>query len=136
MLETQTEVAEVIVPIGHQMIIKFSQEKLGHMIKAQMVMEYEDKDLKKIKLEQLKNIENTAYIRIAGHERVYARGSDEINVSETASIYNILFDFKPNEVVDFKDDANTIVLGVSHDFYPYEMVLKDHVKELLRKVLN
>jgi hypothetical protein len=136
MLETQTEVAEVIVPIGHQMIIKFSQEKLGHMIKAQMIMEYEDKDIKKVKLEQLKNIENTAYIRIAGHERVYARGSDEINVSETASIYNVLFDFKPGEVVDFKDEKNTIVLGISHDFYPYEMILKDHVKELLRKVLN
>jgi predicted transcriptional regulator len=136
MLETQTEVAEVIVPIGHQMIIKFSQEKLGNMIKAQMFMEYEDKDIKKFKLEQLKNIENTAYIRIAGHERVYARGSDEINVSETASIHNILFDFKPGEVVDFKDEKNTIVLGISHDFYPYEMVLKDHVKELLRKCLN
>jgi len=136
MLETQTEVAEVIVPIGHQMIIKISQEKLCHMIKAQIIMEFDDKDIKKIKLEQLKNIENTAYIRIAGHERVYARGSDEINISETASIYNILFDFNPGQVVDFKDETITIVLGVSHDLYPYEMVLKDHVKELLRKVLN
>jgi hypothetical protein len=136
MLETQTELAEVIVPIGHQMIIKFNQEKLGHMIKAQIIMEFDDKDIKKIKLEQLKNIENTAYIRIAGYERVYARGSDEINISETASIYNILFDFNPGQVVDFKDETITIVLGISHDLYPYEMVLKDHVKELLRKVLN
>lgn len=132
----ELEQTEILVPIGHQMIFNFEQADLVHMLKAQMIMEFDDKDVKKIKLEQLQNIENTVYIRIAGHERVYAKGSQDLNTSNTAMIHNVLFDFKPGEVVDFKYLKNTVVLGITHDMYTYEITLKDTVKEQLIKNFN
>jgi len=50
----------------------------GTNLMATMCLEYGDPELRKIKLEQLRNIENTVYFRVQGNQRIYARADEDM----------------------------------------------------------
>lgn len=106
----------------------------GANLMATMTLEYGDPEIRKVKLQQLRNIENTVYFRIQGNQRVYARADEDMertNEIKTSSVHFLRFEFKPNEIVDFKDSSNKIYLGISHDLYPYEIQLSDEIRKKL-----
>lgn len=106
----------------------------GANLMATMTLEYGDPEIRKVKLQQLRNIENTVYFRIQGNQRVYARADEDMertNEIKTSSVHFLRFEFKPNEIVDFKDSSNKIYLGISHDLYPYEIQLSDEIRKEL-----
>lgn len=108
----------------------------GTNLIATMTLEYGDPELRKIKLEQLKNIEDTVYLRIQGHQRIYAIADEDLersNDAKTSAVHFIRFDLKPGEIVDFKDLTNKVYIGISHDLYPYEVMLGDNTREELVK---
>lgn len=106
----------------------------GANLMATMCLEYGDPEVRKVKLEQLRNIENTVYLRIQGNQRIYAHADEDMertNEVKTSSIHFLRFELKPNEIVDFKDFSNKIYLGISHDLYPYEIQVSDEVRKIL-----
>lgn len=108
----------------------------GTNLIATMTLEYGDPNIRKVKLEQLKNIEDTVYFRIQGHQRIYAVADEDMdrsNDTKTSSVHFLRFEFKAGQIVDFRDHANKIYIGVSHDLYPYEVMLSDLIREELSK---
>jgi hypothetical protein len=108
----------------------------GMNLIATMTLEYGDPDLRKVKLEQLKNIEDTVFLRIQGHQRIYAIADEDLERStdsKTSAVHFLRFELKPGEIIDFKDSANKVYLGIGHDLYPYEIQLKDEVRNELVK---
>lgn len=108
----------------------------GDNLVCQMIMDYYDSDVKKIKVEQLHKIEKTVFLRIFGHEKVYAKVFEDIgptNETDTNSIFMLNFILKQGQIVDFKDSKNKITLGIAHDLYPYEINLTEQVREELVK---
>lgn len=106
----------------------------GNNLMATMCLEYGDPEVRKVKLEQLRNIENTVYFRVQGNQRIYARADEDMertNEVKTSSVHFLRFEFKPNEIVDFKDFKNKVYLGISHDLYPYEIQVNDEVRKAL-----
>ena len=106
----------------------------GANLMATMTLEYGDPEVRKIKLQQLRNIENTVYFRVQGNQRIYARADEDMertNEVKTSSVHFLRFEFKPNEIVDFKDPSNKVYLGIGHDLYPYEVLLSDEVRKEL-----
>lgn len=106
----------------------------GTNLIATMTLEYGDPELRKIKLEQLKNIEDTVYLRIQGHQRVYALADEDLqrsNDSKTSAVHFLRFELKPGEIVDFKDMSNKVYLGIGHDLYPYEIQISDELRKEL-----
>jgi hypothetical protein len=87
-------------------------------------------------LEQLKNIEETVYLRIQGQPRIYAIADEDLqrsNDAKTSAVHFLRFELKPGAIVDFKDSSNKVYLGISHDLYPYEIMLSDETRMELVK---
>ena len=108
----------------------------GTILLAKMTLDHGDEKTKKVRIEQLTNIEKTVFIRIAGNERVYAQGHEDTSTNPSTSVYELNFDFKPNQLADLKDVSNKVVLGIAHDMYPYELTMKDSFRENLIRYLN
>jgi uncharacterized radical SAM superfamily Fe-S cluster-containing enzyme len=108
----------------------------GAILLGKLVLDHGDKETKKIRVEQLSNIEKTVYIRIAGNERVYAHGNNDTSTDPTTSVHTLTFEFKPNQLADFKDTDNKVILGIAHDMYPYELSIKTSFRENLIRMLN
>ena len=108
-----------LVPSGDEIIISFT-------------MNYDDEEIKKIKFNQLEGIENTVYILVFGYERVYGQ-SVSLHQSSTSFSFVIKFKLKQGQVVDFKDLKDTVKLGIAHDFYPYEIILSNELRQELGK---
>jgi hypothetical protein len=108
----------------------------GAVLLGKLVLDHGDKETKKIRVEQLSNIEKTVFIRIAGNERIYAHGHSDKVDDPIISNYALSFEFKPNQLADFKDTSNKVVLGIAHDMYPYELTMKTSFRENLVRFLN
>ena len=108
----------------------------GTILLAKMTLDHGDEKTKKVRVEPLTNIEKTVFIRIAGNERVYAQGHEDTSTNPSTSVYELNFDFKPNQLADLKDVSNKVVLGIAHDMYPYELTMKDSFRENLIRYLN
>lgn len=108
----------------------------GDNLVIKMILNHYDSDVKKIKVDQYKGIENTVYIRIFGHEKCYAKpieGPRHIEETDSNSVFLINFILKQGQIIDFKDAKNKIALGIAHDLYPYELSLKEEFREELVK---
>ena len=108
----------------------------GNNLMATMCLEYGDPEVRKVKLEQLRNIENTVYLRIQGNQRIYAHADEDMertNEVKTSAVHFLRFEFKPGQIVDFKDMKNKVYIGIAHDLYPYEVLLSDEIRTILSK---
>ena len=108
----------------------------GTNLIATMTLEYGDPELRKIKFEQLKNIEETVFLRIQGHPRIYAIADEDLqrsNDDKTSAVHFLRFELQPGAIVDFKDPSNKVYLGISHDLYPYEILLSEDTRKELAK---
>ena len=106
----------------------------GTNLIATMTLEYGDPELRRIKLEQLKNIEDTVYLRIQGHQRIYAIADEDLvrtNEAKTSAVHFLRFELNAGQIVDFKDVNNKVYLGISHDLYPYEIQVSEEVRKAL-----
>jgi hypothetical protein len=126
---------ESFTHIGPNAKISFDQGSTALLL-GKLTIEHGSEDTKKIRIEQLSNIEKTVYIRIAGNERVYAHGNTDTSTDPTTSVYTLTFEFKPNQLADFKDTGNKVMLGIAHDMYPYELSMKASFRENLIRMLN
>lgn len=108
----------------------------GDNLVCRVLMDYYDKDTKKIKLEQYANIEHTVYLKIFGHERIYGKPLEtntKDEETESTAVYYLNFQLKQGQIVDFKETKNKLSLGLAHDLYPYEIIVKDEHRVELEK---
>ncbi len=91
----------------------------GSNWKATFMLEYPDPDVRRDALAGLKGVEDRCWVRVAGHDRVYAVADEDLdreNEAKTSSVHFLRFDLTSAMVVAAKGGA-AIGVGVDHDNY-------------------
>jgi hypothetical protein len=91
----------------------------GTNLKATMMIEYEDADVRKTALAGLKGIEDRVYVQVDGQPKVYAIADEDLereNEEKTSSVHFLRFEFEPAAIAAIRDGA-ALALGVDHPNY-------------------
>ncbi|TCS73950.1 uncharacterized protein DUF3501 [Sulfuritortus calidifontis] len=91
----------------------------GSNWKATMMIEYPDIEERKVKLAELKGVENRVWVQVAGHDKVYAIADEDLereNEEKTSSVHFMRFELAPAMVNAAKAGA-AIGVGVDHPAY-------------------
>lgn len=91
--------------------------------KATLLIEYPDIEERRRALERLKGIEERTWVRVAGHEPVYAIADEDLereNETKTSSVHFLRFELTPEMIRAVKHGAD-IAVGVDHDAYRHAL---------------
>ena len=92
----------------------------GTNLKATMMIEYEDPDLRRRELARLIGIEDETYLQVDGYEKVYAIADEDLereNEEKTSTVHFLRFEFKPEMIAALKGGA-ALAVGIDHPNYP------------------
>ena len=87
--------------------------------KATMLIEYPDADERRRMLAQLKGVENRAWVRIGGDERIYAIADEDLereNEEKTSSVHFLRFELGPAAGARLREGA-ALAMGIDHPAY-------------------
>ena len=91
--------------------------------KATMMLEYPDVDERRQALAKLKGIEDRVWVRVGGHEPVYAIADEDLereNEDKTSSVHFLRFELTPEMIRAAKGGA-AVALGIDHDHYRHTL---------------
>ena len=91
----------------------------GSNLKATLMIEYDDPDVRKRELSRLKGVEDRVYVQVDGHGRSYAIADEDLereNDSKTSSVHFLRFEFSPEMIASFKAGA-AVAVGIDHPNY-------------------
>lgn len=91
----------------------------GSNWKATMMIEYPDAEERKAKLAELKGVEDLVWVRVAGHDKVFAIADEDLereNAEKTSSVHFMRFELAPAMAAAAKAGA-AIGVGVDHPTY-------------------
>ena len=91
--------------------------------KATLLIEYPDVDERRVALARLKGIEDRCWVRVAGHERVFAVADEDLereNEQKTSSVHFLRFELTPPMVGAAKDGA-AVAIGMDHENYRHSV---------------
>jgi len=91
----------------------------GSNWKATLLIEYPDVDERRAALAALKGVEDRCWVRVAGHDRVYAIADEDLereNDEKTSAVHFLRFELTPAMVLDAKAGAS-LSIGMDHDAY-------------------
>lgn len=87
--------------------------------KATFLLEYPDIEKRQAALARLKGIESRVWVRVAGHEPVYAIADEDLdrsNENKTSSVHFLRFELSPAMIGSVKAGAD-VAVGVDHEQY-------------------
>ena len=91
----------------------------GSNWKATFMLEYPDIDERRVALTRLKGIEHKVWVRVAGHEPVYAIADEDLgreDDTKTASVHFLRFELTPAMHQAVRHGAD-VALGIDHSHY-------------------
>jgi hypothetical protein len=91
----------------------------GSNWKVTMLIEFPDVDERRTALARLKGIEDRCWVRVAGHERVFAVADEDLereNEQKTSAVHFLRFELTPAMVADAKGGA-AVSIGMDHEAY-------------------
>ena len=91
----------------------------GANLKATMLIEYPDKEVRAEKLKDLHLVENKVWLQIGENDRVYAVADEDLersNEEKTSAVHFLRFEFDKNMIADFKS-AKMLYAGIDHPKY-------------------
>lgn len=89
--------------------------------KATMLLEYPDVEERHRALAALKDIERRVWVRVAGHDAVWAIADEDLertNEAKTSSVHFLRFELTPEMIRSVKRGAH-IAVGIDHENYRY-----------------
>jgi hypothetical protein len=95
----------------------------GTNLKATMMLEYPDVDLRRTALEQLKGIEDAVYLEVGNLGRVFAYADEDLARSDetkTSAVHFLRFELDAAMRGALKNGA-PLTLGVDHEHYRHEL---------------
>jgi len=93
----------------------------GTNFKATMLIEYPDEDERKLQLARLKGIERKTWVRVDGHDKVYAIADEDLereNETKTSSVHFLRFELDAGMRHDLMA-GNALGMGVDHPAYEH-----------------
>ena len=91
----------------------------GHNWKGTLLIEYEDAQVRKRELAQLKGIEDRMYVKVQGHDPVYAIADEDLdreNAEKTSAVHFVRFELTPAMCASAQSGAGVRV-GCDHAHY-------------------
>jgi hypothetical protein len=91
----------------------------GTNLKATMMLEYEDPDVRKRELARLKGIEGRTYVQVDGFPPVHAIADEDLereNDEKTSSVHFLRFEFEPAMIAALRKGA-ALAMGIDHPGY-------------------
>lgn len=102
--------------------------------KATQMIEFPDVEERRRALARLVGIEDRTWVRVAGHDRVYAIADEDLEretEEKTSSVHFLRFELAPRMIADLKEGA-ALSIGVDHEHYRHAV---EPIAEPLRKAL-
>lgn len=106
----------------------------GSNLKATFMLEYDDREERQRKLAQFVGIEDTLWVRVGKHDKVYPIADEDMerdSVERTSSVHFLRWELTDDMVADAKNGA-PIGVGLDFDAYNHQV---DPVPEDTRKAL-
>ena len=91
----------------------------GSNWKATLLIEFPEVEQRRAALARMKGIEDRCWVRVAGHDRVFAIADEDLereNEEKTSSVHFLRFELTPAMVTAAKGGA-AISIGMDHDAY-------------------
>ncbi|NTV94069.1 MAG: DUF3501 family protein [Thiobacillus sp.] len=109
----------------------------GHNWKATFMVEYSDPDERRLALARLVGIEDTVWLRIQGHDKVYPVANEDLQRStpdKTAAVHFLRFELTPEMCLSVKEGAG-IAAGIDHPALRVEVEVARPVRDALAQDL-
>jgi len=106
----------------------------GSNLKATLMIEYADPEQRARQLIELRGFERHCWMRVAGHEAVYAIADEDLlreNDTKTAAVHFLRFEFSAAMIAAARAGA-ALAAGTDHPKYDYSV---DPLPEALRREL-
>jgi hypothetical protein len=91
----------------------------GSNWKVTLLLEFPEVEQRRAALAQMKGIEGRCWVRVAGHDRVFAIADEDLereNDEKTSSVHFLRFELTPAMVAAAKGGA-AVAIGMDHDAY-------------------
>jgi hypothetical protein len=106
----------------------------GTNLKATMMIEYPDADVRKRELAKLKGVEFSVYVQVDGLPKCFAVADEDMereNEEKTSSVHFLRFEFTPEMIASFKAGA-AVAVGIDH---PHAKVRVDEIAPAVQGAL-
>jgi len=108
----------------------------GTNLKATLTIEYGDPAIRAEKLKELHRVEDRVYVKVEGHEKVYAIADEDMdrsNDTKTAAVHFLRFELTPEMIRDIHELDRAFTVGVDHPAYDEKTRVNTLTKEMLVK---
>jgi hypothetical protein len=105
----------------------------GSNWKATLLIEYPDEAQRRIELARLTNIETKVWVRVAGHDKVYAIADEDLERSteeKTSAVHFLRFELSPAMIAAAKA-GEALSMGVDHPNYAVDLEVPAPTREAL-----
>jgi hypothetical protein len=109
----------------------------GRNLKATMMLEFPDPDVRRKWLADLIGVEDKVWIQVAGHERVWAVADEDLereNEHKTSSVHFLRFELTERMAQALKKGAE-LTIGVDHPRYSAKLETPPAVRDALARDL-
>jgi hypothetical protein len=108
----------------------------GTNLKATLTIEYGNPTERAEMLEKLCRVEDKIYVKVEGHQPVYAIADEDMDRSndvKTAAVHFLRFELTPEMIKDLRGLDNAFTVGVDHPAYNEYTRVNTLTKEMLVK---
>lgn len=105
----------------------------GNNWKATMMLEFEGIDERRDALSRLRGVEQRAWIKVDGSDKVWAIADEDLereNEAKTSAVHFLRFELSPETATAAKEGAN-ISVGIDHPDYTYSTDLTSDMRDAL-----
>ena len=109
----------------------------GRNLKATLMIEFPDPEERRRKLEELIGAEDRVWVRVAGHERVWAIADEDLDRetdSKTSSVHFLRFELTQSMAEALKKGAS-LAIGIDHPRYSASADASPAVRDSLSRDL-
>jgi len=110
----------------------------GRNLKATLMLEYDDEMERRLALEKLVGIEDHVWVRVGGHDAVYAIADEDLErekPDKTSAVHFLRFELT-SEMVRAAKQGATLAMGIDFPAYHYRTeALPDNIRTSLIKDL-
>jgi hypothetical protein len=110
----------------------------GSNFKATMLIEYPDAEERRVALQELRGVEHTIFVEVAGFDPVIASADEDLERSsdtKTSAVHFLRFELAPAMSVALKSGAG-LRLGVRHPKYRHELDAPESLRTALAADLD
>jgi len=111
----------------------------GSNWKATFMVEYPEPEVRRERLKHLVGIEDTVWVRIDGHGKVYPYADEDLErdtEEKTSSVHFLRFELTPAMIGDVKKAGTALSMGIDHPGMPCEITVEETTRETLAADLD